>query len=107
MVLLAPGGLVPEVKPRFRWSVYILYATRFVLGRLAFSYLRPCGFAHGSHAIFSFAPSRAHEPHPHLPDVVHGQHPPPVVGAPAGGSGGTEPVPDNRVVMQPSPDYTN
>jgi hypothetical protein len=32
-VLLALCGLAPEVKPRFRWSVYILYITRFVLGR--------------------------------------------------------------------------
>jgi hypothetical protein len=37
-LLLAPGGLVPEGKPRFRWSVYILYATRFVIGRLGFRY---------------------------------------------------------------------
>jgi hypothetical protein len=39
--------------------------------------------------------------------TIHGQHPPPISGALAGGCGGAEPVPDNYVVMQPGPDNTN
>jgi hypothetical protein len=68
-----------------------------------YAHLRLRGSARGSRAFFSFVPSRAHGPRLHLPNVIHGRLAPPVAGAPARGSGGAEPVPDDLVVMQHGP----